>query len=219
MLGFGLAIEPKLWALIFVMVRVGAAFILAPVFGAVAIPLPVRVGLTGAVGIFVLAVHPVAPPAQVFAVATFLSVFSEALVGAAIGFILQIAFAAPTIAETMNFWIHQADEGMAEFRGEPTTAHMNPLGTVHGGWAMALLDSVLGCAVHTTCAPGEGFVSMDTCVKFVRPMMPGTGQVRAIATVQTRGKRVANVEGRVESRDGKVIALGTSTCFIQPIGG
>ncbi|MEC7764143.1 MAG: PaaI family thioesterase [Pseudomonadota bacterium] len=127
--------------------------------------------------------------------------------------------AAPTIAETMNFWIHQADEGMAEFRGEPTTAHMNPLGTVHGGWAMALLDSVLGCAVHTTCAPGEGFVSMDTCVKFVRPMMPGTGQVRAIATVQTRGKRVANVEGRVESRDGKVIALGTSTCFIQPIGG
>ena len=124
-----------------------------------------------------------------------------------------------TIAETMNFWIHQADEGMAEFRGEPTTAHMNPLGTVHGGWAMALLDSVLGCAVHTTCAPGEGFVSMDTCVKFVRPMMPGTGQVRAIATVQTRGKRVANVEGRVESRDGKVIALGTSTCFIQPIGG
>ncbi len=98
MLGFGLAIEPKLWALIFVMVRVGAAFILAPVFGAVAIPLPVRVGLTGAVGIFVLAVHPVAPPAQVFAVATFLSVFSEALVGAAIGFILQIAFAAPMVA-------------------------------------------------------------------------------------------------------------------------
>jgi uncharacterized protein (TIGR00369 family) len=126
---------------------------------------------------------------------------------------------APTIAETMNFWIHRADEGEAEFRGEPTTAHMNPLNIVHGGWAMALLDSVLGCAVHTTCAPGEGFVSMDTSVKFVRPMMPGTGQVRAIATVQTRGRRVANVEGRVESRDGKVIALGTSTCFIQKIGG
>lgn len=126
---------------------------------------------------------------------------------------------APTIAETMNFWIHNADEGEVEFRGEPSTAHMNPLGTVHGGWAMALLDSVLGCAVHTTCAPGEGYVSMDTCVKFVRPMMPGAGQVRAIATVQTRGKRVVNVEGRVESRDGKVIALGTSTCFIQPIGG
>ncbi|MAM62027.1 PaaI family thioesterase [Maritimibacter sp. UBA3975] len=126
---------------------------------------------------------------------------------------------APTIAETMNFWIHRADEGEAEFRGEPTPAHMNPLGTVHGGWAMALLDSVLGCAVHTTCAPGEGFVSMDTSVKFVRPLMPGGGQVRAVATVQTRGRRVANVEGRVETRDGKVIALGTSTCFIQQIGG
>ena len=98
MLGFGLAIEPKLWALIFVMVRIGAAFIVAPVFGAVAIPLPVRVGLSGAIGIFVLNVHPIVPPAQIFAVATFLAIAAEALVGTAIGFILQIAFAAPMIA-------------------------------------------------------------------------------------------------------------------------
>ncbi|WP_298495354.1 PaaI family thioesterase [uncultured Maritimibacter sp.] len=126
---------------------------------------------------------------------------------------------APSIAETMNFWVCAAEVGHVEFRGEPDVRHMNPLGTVHGGWAMALLDSVLGCAVHTTCAPGEGFVSMDTAVKFVRPLMPGMGQLRAVATVQTRGRRVANVEGRVESQDGKVLALGTSTCFIQPLGG
>ncbi len=100
-LGFGLAIEPKLWALIFVMVRIGAAFIVAPVFGAVSIPLPVRIGLSGAIGIFVLSVHPIVPPAQIFAVATFLAIMAEALVGAAIGFILQIAFAAPMIASEM----------------------------------------------------------------------------------------------------------------------
>ncbi|MFN3435706.1 MAG: flagellar biosynthetic protein FliR, partial [Sphingomonas sp.] len=98
MLGFGLAIEPRLWALIFVMIRIGAAFVVAPVFGAVSIPLPVRVGLSGAIGVFVLSVHPVTPPAQIFAVATFLAVFAEALVGSAIGFILQIGFAAPAIA-------------------------------------------------------------------------------------------------------------------------
>lgn len=126
---------------------------------------------------------------------------------------------APSMARTMNTWLHEVGVGYVEFRGEPGERHMNPLGTVHGGWAMSLLDSALGCAVHTTCAPGEGFVSMDTSVKFVRPIVPSIGQVRAIATVQTRGKRIANVEGRVESRDGKIVALGTSTCFIQPIPG
>ena len=98
MLGFGLSIEPQLWALLFVMVRVGAAFTAAPVFGAVSVPLVVRVSLSGAVALLVLAAHPVAPPAQIFAVTTILAVAAEALVGMALGFIIQIAFAAPMVA-------------------------------------------------------------------------------------------------------------------------
>lgn len=98
MLGFGLSIEPQLWALIFVMVRIGAAFVAAPVFGSVSLPLIVRVTLSGAIGFLVLAAHPVVPPAQVFGLGTFVAVASEALVGLSIGFILQIAFAAPLIA-------------------------------------------------------------------------------------------------------------------------
>lgn len=101
MLGFGLSIEPQLWALVFVMVRIGAAFVTAPVFSAVSVPLPVRVALSGAIGVLVLAAHPVTPPAQVFAVATFLSVGAEALVGLALGFVLQIAFAAPLVASEL----------------------------------------------------------------------------------------------------------------------
>ncbi|TPG15419.1 flagellar biosynthetic protein FliR [Sphingomonas oligophenolica] len=101
MLGFGLAIEPQLWALIFVMVRIGAAFVVAPVFGAVSIPLPVRVSLSGAIGLLVLAAHPITPPAQIFAVTTFLAVAAEALVGLAMGFILQVAFSAPLIASEL----------------------------------------------------------------------------------------------------------------------
>ena len=97
-LGFGLSIEPQLWALVFVMVRIGAAFIAAPVFSAVSIPVMVRVTLSGAIGVLVLAVHPITPPAQIFAFSTFLAVAAEALVGFAMGFILQIAFAAPMIA-------------------------------------------------------------------------------------------------------------------------
>lgn len=101
MLGFGLSIEPQLWTLLFTMVRVGAAFIAAPVFGAVAVPLPVRVTLSGAIGILAMNAMPIAAPAQIFALATFLSVAAEVLVGLAIGFIIQIAFAAPLIASEL----------------------------------------------------------------------------------------------------------------------
>lgn len=98
MLGFGLSIEPQLWALLFVMVRVGATFVAAPIFGAVSVPLQVRIGLAGAIGVLVLGTQTVAAPPQVFAITTFLAVAAEALVGLAIGFVLQIAFAAPLLA-------------------------------------------------------------------------------------------------------------------------
>lgn len=98
MLGFGLSIEPQLWALLFTMVRVGAAFVAAPVFGAVSVPLNVRVLLTGAVGILSMNAVPIDAPGEVFALATFLAVAAEVLVGLALGFILQIAFAAPLVA-------------------------------------------------------------------------------------------------------------------------
>lgn len=98
MLGFGLSIEPQLWALLFVMIRVGATFVAAPIFGATSVPLPVRIALSGGIGVLVLGSHSIAPPPQIFALATFLAVAAEAMVGLAIGFVLQIAFAAPLMA-------------------------------------------------------------------------------------------------------------------------
>ena len=101
MLGFGLSIEPQVWALVFVMIRIGAAFVVAPVFGAVAIPLPVRIGISGAIAFLVLATHRIVPPAQIFGLATFLAVAAEILIGLAMGFVLQIAFAAPLVASEL----------------------------------------------------------------------------------------------------------------------
>lgn len=99
MIGLGIpAVEPLLWTLMFVMVRVGAAFVAAPVFGAMAVPIQVRVLLSGAIAVLVLKVNPVEPPAQLFSFVTFLMIAQEALVGLALGFIVQIAFAAPLIA-------------------------------------------------------------------------------------------------------------------------
>ncbi len=101
MLGFGLAIEPQLWAMLFTMVRVGAAFIAAPIFGAVSVPLPVRVTLSASIALLAMNAAPIAAPTQVFAVATLLAVAAEILVGLALGFILQIAFAAPLVASEL----------------------------------------------------------------------------------------------------------------------
>lgn len=98
MMGFGLSIEPQLWALLFAMVRIGAAFVAAPVFSAVAVPLPARIALSGAIGVLVVNVAHIVPPPQIFALSTFLAVGAEALIGLAMGFVLQIAFAAPMIA-------------------------------------------------------------------------------------------------------------------------
>lgn len=98
MLGFGLSIEPQLWALLFTMVRVGAAFVAAPVFGAVSVPLNLRILLTGAIGVLSMNAVPIQAPGEVFALATFLAVAAEVLVGLALGFVLQIAFAAPLVA-------------------------------------------------------------------------------------------------------------------------
>jgi flagellar biosynthesis protein FliR len=98
MMGFGLSIEPQLWALLFAMVRIGAAFVAAPVFSSVQVPLPARIALSGAIGVMVMNVAHIQPPAAVFSVATFLMVGAEALTGLALGFVLQTAFAAPMVA-------------------------------------------------------------------------------------------------------------------------
>ena len=98
MLGFGLSIEPQLWALLFVMVRVSAAFVAAPVFSAVSVPLPVRVTLAAAIAILIMNSRQIEVPAQIFALTTMLAIVAEALVGLAMGFILPSAFAAPLVA-------------------------------------------------------------------------------------------------------------------------
>lgn len=98
MLGFGLDIEAQLFALLFVLVRVGAALVAAPVFGAVSVPVTVRVTLAGAIGILAMGATKIQTPGDLFAFSTFLSIAAEALVGLALGFVLQIAFAAPMIA-------------------------------------------------------------------------------------------------------------------------
>lgn len=125
---------------------------------------------------------------------------------------------APPIAGTMQQWIHELAEGRVTFLGDPDPRYLNPMGLIHGGWAMTLLDSTLGCAVQTVLAPGETYVSLGTEVKFIRPILADTGQVRCEAELQSRGRTTATAAGRIEDAAGRLLATGTTTCFLRPPG-
>jgi uncharacterized protein (TIGR00369 family) len=120
----------------------------------------------------------------------------------------------PPIGVTMNFAVIDVSEGKAVFEGEPGEEHYNPIGAVHGGYASTLLDSALGCAVHTTLPRGTAYTSQTLEVKFIRPITRDTGKVRAEAEVVHRGRRTATVEAKLVGEDGKLLATGTSTCLI-----
>ena len=122
----------------------------------------------------------------------------------------------PPMAVTMGFAGSEAEEGRAVFRSEPAEFLYNPIGVVHGGFAMTLLDSAMGCAIHTLLARGERYTTLETKVNFVRPVTAETGPVRCEATAIHRGRRVATAEGRlIAERTGKLLAHGTTTCLIE----
>ena len=114
----------------------------------------------------------------------------------------------------LGFRLVEAEDGRAVFEAEPGPHLLNPLGAVHGGFALTLIDSACGCAVHTTLDAGTGYTTVETKVNFVRPVAPGTGTVRCEGTVLSRGRTIATAEARLISADGKLLAHGTSTLII-----
>lgn len=121
----------------------------------------------------------------------------------------------PPISITMNMEVVELDDGRAVFAGEPGEEHYNPIGVVHGGYAATILDSALGCAVHTTLPAGVGYTSLGLEVKYLRPISRDTGRVLCEGTVVHRGRRQATAEARLTAADtGKLLATGTSTLMI-----
>jgi uncharacterized protein (TIGR00369 family) len=120
----------------------------------------------------------------------------------------------PPIAELMGFRGVEVELGRAVFEFEPGPQHYNPIGSVHGGVAMTLLDSAMGCAIHSTLEAGVRYTTLEVKTNFVRPMTVDTGLVRCEGTVLHAGSRVATAEGRVVDAVGKLLAHGTTTCLI-----
>jgi uncharacterized protein (TIGR00369 family) len=131
--------------------------------------------------------------------------------------ILDGVFPAPPITKVFNFRLSEAEPGRVVFAGKPALDYYNPIGSVHGGFAATLLDSCMGCAVHSTLPAGTGYTTLEIKVSFVRPILENTGPVRAEGKVITMGKRVATAEGRIVDAEGRLYAHGTTTCLIFPL--
>ena len=121
---------------------------------------------------------------------------------------------APPIAETLGFLLVEVEPGRAVFQGRPGRGHYNPMGIVHGGWFATLLDSAVGCAVHSTLASGKGYTTAELKINIVRPLTDKMPLVQAEGKVIHAGGRMATADGRLTGVDGKLYAHASTTCFI-----
>ena len=125
----------------------------------------------------------------------------------------------PPMTETLGFRLTEAEHGRAVFTGEPRYEYYNPLGSVHAGFAATLLDSALGCAVHSTLSKGESYVTAEFKLNLVRPVTKDTGTVTAEARIVHRGRTLGTSEGYLRDAAGKLYAHATTTCIIFPASG
>lgn len=124
----------------------------------------------------------------------------------------------PPIAVTLRLAPVLVEEGRVTFEGTPGEEHFNPIGTVHGGYVATLLDSALGCAVHTTLPAGVGYATLTLEVKYVRAIGLEVGRLACAAEVVHAGRSQATAEAKVTGPDGRLYAHGTTTCMILRAG-
>lgn len=120
----------------------------------------------------------------------------------------------PPFSRATGIYLREVAEGRVIFAGTPSTEFLNPIGTVHGGWTSAILDSAMACAVHTTLNAGEGYTTVEMKINFVRAVLPSAGDLTCEGTLIHRGGKLATSEGKLLDASGKLLAHGTETCMI-----
>jgi uncharacterized protein (TIGR00369 family) len=120
----------------------------------------------------------------------------------------------PPIAVLMGFRLTEVEPGYVVFECTPGEQHYNPIGVVHGGLAMTLLDSAMGCCVQTRVPAGSGYTTLEAKTNLVRAITDKTGRLRAIGKIVHIGSRIATAEGRLEDASGKLYAHASTTCIV-----
>jgi uncharacterized protein (TIGR00369 family) len=119
-----------------------------------------------------------------------------------------------TIARTLGYDITRVESGRVVITTEPNGTHLNPAGTVHGGFSATLLDSCMGLAILSTLDKGAGQTTLEFKISLVRPITTETGPITAEGVILSRGRRVGTAEGRITDSKGRLLAHGTTTCLI-----
>jgi uncharacterized protein (TIGR00369 family) len=120
----------------------------------------------------------------------------------------------PPISDTLDFVLVEAEPGRVQFQGRPRFAHYNPLGTVHGGWIATLLDSAVGCAVHTLLPAGKTYTTLELKVNYVKALTERVPLVRAVGEIIYSGGRIGTAQGKLVGPDGTLFAHATTTCIV-----
>lgn len=121
---------------------------------------------------------------------------------------------APGIARSLSFWLAEADEGRVAFDGEPGMESTNPMGMVHGGWALTMIDSACGCVAQSVLPAGVGYTTLETKGNMTRAIKPDSGIYRCEARLMAHGRQVMTAEATIAGPDGKLYAHGTSTLLV-----
>ncbi len=121
---------------------------------------------------------------------------------------------APPIARTLGFLLTLVEDGFAVFEGDTGSHLLNPMGAVHGGWALTLIDSATALAAYSVLPAGVAYTTVETKANFTRPILADTGRVRAEGRVVSRGRQVVTAEAKVTDARGRVLAHGTSTLLV-----
>jgi uncharacterized protein (TIGR00369 family) len=121
-----------------------------------------------------------------------------------------------TIAQTLGYDVAETEVGRVVITVDPTDAHLNPWGTVHGGLTATILDSCMGLAIQSTLEKGIGSTTLEFKISLIRAITPETGKITAEGKVLNCGRRVGTAEGRITDTKGRLLAHGTTTCLIFP---
>lgn len=125
----------------------------------------------------------------------------------------------PPIGHLLDFVPLKWSSGRFVFQGTPDARHYNPLGSVHGGYAATLLDSCMGCAIHTQLQRGQGYTTTDLRISYIRALSTKVGPIRAEGRIVHIGRTTALAEGRIYDVDDRLYAVGSTTCLILSMPG
>jgi len=120
----------------------------------------------------------------------------------------------PPLLHTLDFEVDSIENGSATFAFTPQEFHYNPIGSVHGGVITAILDSAMGCSLHSLLPAGTGYTTLELKVNFLKAVSIESGRLKAIGKVIYSGGRTALTEAQLTGNDGTIYAHAVSTCLI-----